>query len=211
MEVIRTNAEVRSRNRARHLAGDSLGLVPTMGFLHAGHLSLVARARRENARVAVSIFVNPTQFGPSEDFERYPRDLDADLALCERAGVDWVYAPDVGELYPHGPGTLVQPPEAITAGLCGETRPGHFTGVATVVAKLFALWQPDRAYFGQKDFQQTVVIRRLAEDLCFPVEIVLGATVREADGQAMSSRNVYLSPAERARALTLSCSLQAGW
>lgn len=182
-----------------------------MGYLHAGHRRLIEQARRENDRVAVSIFVNPTQFGPGEDFERYPRDEERDLALCREAGVDWVYMPSVQELYPHGPGTLVVPPDELTNSLCGAFRPGHFTGVATVVAKLFGLWLPDRAYFGLKDFQQTVVVRRMAADLCLPVEVVLVPTMREHDGLAMSSRNVYLSSEERQKALAIPRALQSAW
>lgn len=211
MEVLRENAEVRRRLASLRRSGESLGFVPTMGYLHAGHRSLIEQARRENDRVAVSIFVNPTQFGPGEDFERYPRDEERDLALCREAGVDWVYLPSVEALYPHGPGTLVVPPEELTKSLCGAFRPGHFTGVATVVAKLFGLWLPDRAYFGLKDFQQTVVVRRMAADLCLPVEVVLVPTMREADGLAMSSRNVYLSSEERQKALTIPRALQTAW
>ncbi|MDB5100531.1 MAG: pantoate/beta-alanine ligase [Cyanobacteria bacterium RYN_339] len=212
MEVLRANDDVRRRATQARQAGETIGLVPTMGFLHAGHRALIERARAENGRVAVSVFVNPTQFGPTEDFARYPRDEDRDLALCQEAGVDWVYAPSVEELYPHGqPGTLVTPPEGLTTSLCGEFRPGHFTGVATVVAKLFALWGPDRAYFGLKDFQQTAVLRRMAADLCFPVALVLAPTIRETDGLALSSRNIYLDPAERQAALAIPRALQAGW
>ena len=211
MDVIRDNAAGRRLLATASRAGHTIGLVPTMGYLHAGHMSLIERARRECDRVVVSIFVNPTQFGPGEDFERYPRDEARDFAMCEAAGTDWLYAPTVEALYPHGPGTLVVPPEALTRSLCGAFRPGHFTGVATVVAKLFALWQPDRAYFGLKDFQQTAVIRRMADDLCFGVEVVLVPTRREPDGLAMSSRNVYLSPEERTKALAIPRALQAGW
>jgi pantoate--beta-alanine ligase len=212
MDVIRDNAALRRRLEASRRAGESLGLVPTMGYLHAGHLSLIAQAGRENDRVAVSIFVNPTQFGPGEDFARYPRDEARDLALCEEAGVDIVYAPEVAMLYPNGqPGTVVVPPESLTGHLCGASRPGHFTGVATVVSKLFALFQPDRAYFGLKDFQQTAVLKRMVADLCFGVDVVLVPTLREPDGLAMSSRNVYLSAEERQQALALSRALQAGW
>ncbi|MFN3431999.1 MAG: pantoate--beta-alanine ligase [Candidatus Sericytochromatia bacterium] len=211
MDVIRDNAAVRRQLVTARRAGHTIGLVPTMGYLHAGHMSLIERARRECDRVVVSIFVNPTQFGPGEDFDRYPRDEARDLALCESAGADWIYAPSVDQLYPHGPGTSVVPPEAITQSLCGAFRPGHFTGVATVVAKLFALWQPDRAYFGLKDFQQTAVIRRMADDMGFGVEVVLVPTRREPDGLAMSSRNVYLSPEERLKALAIPRALQAGW
>lgn len=211
MELVRHHAEARSRLAELRRSGGSLGMVPTMGFLHDGHQSLMTAARRENDRVVVSIFVNPTQFGPNEDFERYPRSLERDLAVCEAAGVDWVYAPAVEDLYPHGPGTMVVPPAELTDRLCGAFRPGHFAGVATVVTKLLALWQPERAYFGQKDFQQTVVVRRLVDDLCLPVSVVVAPTVREPDGLAMSSRNVYLSPEERSRALALPRALQSGW
>lgn len=212
MEVVRANVEVRRRVDAARRSGRRIGLVPTMGYLHEGHARLVESARAECDAVGVSIFVNPTQFGPQEDLARYPRDEARDLALCERLGVDWVYMPAVEELYPHGqPGTLVVPPGNLTDTLCGAFRPGHFAGVATVVAKLFALFQPDRAYFGLKDFQQTAVIRRLVDDLCFGVELVLVPTVRETDGLAMSSRNVYLSDDERRAALTLSRALQTGW
>lgn len=211
MELIRHNAEARRLVTELKRYGGTLGMVPTMGYLHEGHRSLMAQARRENERVVATIFVNPTQFGPNEDFERYPRDLDRDLAACEAEGVDWVYAPDVPELYPHGPGTMVVPPPELTDRLCGGFRPGHFAGVATVVSKLFALWQPDRAYFGQKDYQQTVVIERLVADLCLPVSVVVAPTIREPDGLAKSSRNVYLSPEERMRALALPRALQAAW
>lgn len=211
MQVLQTNEEVRRAVGVSHREGASIGLVPTMGYLHAGHMALVARARAECDRVAVSLFVNPTQFGPGEDLDRYPRDPDRDAALCREAGVDWLYTPSVSELYPHGPGTMVVPPAALTTSLCGAYRPGHFSGVATVVAKLFALWRPDRAYFGQKDFQQVVVIERLAEDLCFPLTVVQVPTTREPDGLAMSSRNVYLSAEERQIARTIPLALQAGW
>lgn len=214
MEVVRGVPEVRRAVESARRGGRKLGLVPTMGYLHAGHRALIEQAVRECDEVAVSIFVNPTQFGPNEDLARYPRDLERDLAVCRDAGATWVFAPDPAVMYPQGPdapGTLVQPPESLTRGLCGAYRPGHFVGVATVVAKLFALWQPDRAYFGLKDFQQTAVLRALAADLMFPLEVVLAPTVREADGLALSSRNVFLSPEERASALALPRSLQAGW
>jgi pantoate--beta-alanine ligase len=183
-----------------------LGAVPTMGALHAGHLSLARRARAENASVALTIFVNPTQFLPHEDFERYPRPLERDLALAEEVGVDLVFAPPVEEVYPPGFATTVSVagPSQRWEGVC---RPGHFTGVATVVTRLLNLLRPERAYFGEKDYQQLQVVRRLVSDLALPVEIVGCPTVRDPDGLALSSRNVYLSPEERQRALALSRAL----
>ncbi|MCB0258041.1 MAG: pantoate--beta-alanine ligase, partial [Anaerolineae bacterium] len=175
---------------------------PTMGFLHEGHLSLVRRARKECASVVVSIFVNPTQFGPNEDLATYPRDLDRDLALLEAAGADLVWTPTVEVMYPAGFQTHVEV-ESVSRGLEGERRPGHFRGVATVVAKLFAAVQPQLAYFGQKDAQQTVVIRQMARDLSFPVEVVICPIVREPDGLALSSRNTYLHDDERVAATVL--------
>jgi pantoate--beta-alanine ligase len=192
----------------RH-AGDDIGFVPTMGALHAGHDSLVARARRENQRVIVSIFVNPAQFGPNEDFEHYPRPFDQDRARLEALGVDAIFHPPVDQIYPSAfktrvdPGPLAEPLE-------GTSRPGHFAGVLTVVLKLFNLTQPKRAYFGQKDFQQVVLVRQLARDFNLPVRIVAVPTVREPDGLAMSSRNAYLNPAQRALAPALSRALAAG-
>ncbi|MBX6341415.1 MAG: pantoate--beta-alanine ligase, partial [Thermomicrobiaceae bacterium] len=179
-----------------------------MGYLHAGHLALVERARGENDRVVVSIFVNPTQFGPQEDFNRYPRDLERDLALLREARVDAVFAPSVAEMYPPGFATYVEV-GGVTERLEGAARPGHFRGVATVVTKLFNIVQPDRAYFGQKDAQQLVVIRKMVADLAIPVEVVAVPTVREPDGLALSSRNVYLSPEERRAAVALSQGLFA--
>lgn len=181
---------------------EPLGLVPTMGYLHAGHASLVRRARAECASVAVSIFVNPTQFSPREDLAAYPRDLPRDLTLLEAEGVDLVWTPEVDDVYPAGDQTWVTV-EGVSRGLEGERRPGHFRGVATVVAKLLHAFQPQRAYFGQKDAQQAVVIRRMARDLLIPVEIVVCPTVREADGLALSSRNSYLSAEERKAAAVL--------
>jgi pantoate--beta-alanine ligase len=179
-----------------------------MGYLHAGHISLVDVARRENDLVAVSIFVNPTQFGPNEDLSRYPRDLARDLALLEDAGVDWVFTPMAEEIYPPGFSTYVDV-LGVTEPLEGAARPGHFQGVATVVAKLFNLVQPHRAYFGQKDAQQVAAIRQMVRDLNFPLEIVVGETLREPDGLAMSSRNVYLNPQERQAATVLYRALSA--
>lgn len=173
-----------------------MGLVPTMGYLHEGHLSLVRRARAENGFVVLSIFVNPTQFGPGEDLERYPRDLERDLRLAEEAGVDLVFAPEAEGVYAPDHRTWVEV-EELTEGLCGRSRPGHFRGVTTVVMKLFGICRPDRAYFGQKDAQQALVIRRMVRDLDLGVEVVVAPIVREPDGLALSSRNVYLSEEER--------------
>jgi len=189
------------RGWRRRLTGD-LGLVPTMGYLHEGHLSLVRRAWAENEHVVVTIFVNPTQFGPQEDFARYPRDLKRDLALLRAEGVDMVFAPPTQEVYPPGFRTYVTV-EKVSQRLEGEARPGHFRGVATVVAKLFNLVQPTRAYFGQKDAQQVVVIQQMVRDLNFDLELVVCPTAREPDGLAMSSRNDYLNPAERQAATVL--------
>jgi pantoate--beta-alanine ligase len=180
-----------------------------MGYLHPGHVSLAERARRENDRVAASLFVNPTQFGPAEDLARYPRDLDHDRRLLEAAGCDLLFAPALEEMYPAGFETAVDV-GSVAAGLEGARRPGHFRGVATVVLKLFGIFQPDRAYFGQKDAQQLAVIRRMVRDLDVPVEIRPCPTVREVDGLAMSSRNVYLTPEERSVAPALHRALLAG-
>ncbi len=198
MHLFRTIAELRIWRSQQ--ASRSVGFVPTMGYLHEGHLALVRRARVENETVVVSIFVNPLQFGPQEDYDRYPRDLDRDLYLLEREGVDAVFAPSVSEMYPSGFSTAVVVTGPIAERLEGEARPGHFRGVATVVTRLFGLVQPQRAYFGWKDAQQVLVVQRLVQDLALPVEIVPLPTVREADGLAMSSRNVYLSPEERVAA-----------
>jgi len=192
MQVVRTVAEMRAARAGLGL----LGLVPTMGYLHDGHLSLVALARADCPTVAASIFVNPTQFGPNEDLSRYPRDMPRDLELLAAAGVDLVFAPEPAEIYPAGFDTAIQV-GGVTEPLEGAVRPSHFAGVATVVAKLFNIIQPTHAYFGQKDAQQSVVIRQLVRDLNIPVEIVVGPTVREPDGLALSSRNSYLTPAER--------------
>lgn len=189
--------------------GKSIGFVPTMGFLHEGHLALMERARQENDLVVTSVFVNPTQFGPNEDLEAYPRNPGKDQALMAGVGVDVAFFPAVETLYPSGYSTFVNVEGSLTLGLCGASRPGHFKGVATIVAKLLNLVQPHRAYFGQKDAQQVAVIRRMVMDLNIPVEIIPCPIVREADGLAMSSRNTYLSPAERQQALVLSQSLKA--
>ena len=205
MKVVTSLPELRA---ARASLRNPLGLVPTMGFLHEGHLSLVRRARAECASVGVSIFVNPAQFGTQEDLGAYPRDLDRDLAMLRSEQVDLVWTPEVAEVYPPGFQTYVSVEEA-SRPLEGSRRPGHFRGVATVVAKLFNAFQPQKAYFGQKDAQQVVVVRRMARDLDFPVEVVVCPTEREPDGLAMSSRNSYLDPAERKAATVLYRALDA--
>lgn len=187
--------------------GKSIGFVPTMGYLHEGHLSLLRRARAENDVVVLSIFVNPLQFGPNEDFDKYPRDEERDLAMAREVGVDYVFLPDARVMYPRPNLTTVKV-SGITERMCGASRPGHFEGVATVVLKLFNIVQPDRAYFGLKDLQQVAVVQTMVEDLNVPVDIVPCPTVREADGLALSSRNVYLSAEERRQALVLSESLR---
>jgi pantoate--beta-alanine ligase len=205
MRVVRSLGEMR---QARAALQGIVGFVPTMGYLHEGHLSLVRRARAECHHVVVSIFVNPTQFGPGEDYQRYPRDEARDLAMLEAEGVDVAFLPSADEMYPPGFCTWVEVQGPLTERLEGASRPGHFRGVATVVLKLFNLVQPHRAYFGEKDAQQLRVIRRMVADLNLPVEIVPCPTVREPDGLAMSSRNVYLSPEERQQALALSRALE---
>jgi len=196
VQLSREKAEVRALVEEARGRRASVGLVPTMGYLHEGHLSLVRRARQENDYVVLSIFVNPAQFGPEEDLERYPRDLGRDLELAEQAGVDLVFAPGAEEMYAPDHRTWVEV-EELTRGLCGRSRPGHFRGVTTVVTKLFGICRPDRAYFGQKDAQQALVIRRITRDLDLGVEVVVAPIVREADGLALSSRNVYLSEEQR--------------
>ncbi len=199
MKVIGTIDEIRAEHGRIH---GSVGFVPTMGYLHEGHLALVRRARSENITVVVSIFVNPSQFGPREDFDAYPRDTERDLSLLEREGVSLVFMPDATEMYPPGFSTWVDVGQ-VSEGLEGEARTGHFRGVATVVCKLFNIVQPGRAYFGQKDAQQLVVIRKMVSDLDMDLEIVAVPTVREPDGLAMSSRNTYLSKEERQAAVVL--------
>ena len=189
-------------------AGESIGLVPTMGALHAGHIKLIERARSESDRVVVSLFVNSLQFNQAADFERYPRTLEGDLELCSQAGVDWLFAPSQQEMYPREPLAFVEV-EGLTDGLCGAFRPGHFRGVTTVCTKLFHIVGPERAYFGEKDFQQLAVIRRMVHDLDFPLEIVGVETVREPDGLAMSSRNFRLDPAQRKAATVLWRAIEA--
>ncbi len=209
MQTASTVAEVRERVRAWKREGLSVGLVPTMGFLHEGHKSLIVRAAAENDRVVVSDFVNPTQFGPNEDLESYPRDFERDCALCEEAGAALVFHPEPSEMYAPDACTYVNM-DALTHELCGLTRPIHFRGVCTVVSKLFNIVTPDRAYFGQKDAQQLAVIRRMVRDLNFGIEVVGCPIVREEDGLAKSSRNTYLSAEERAAALCLSRAVFAG-
>jgi len=206
MRIVHTIAETRDLIRRTRSEGKSVGLVPTMGYFHEGHLALMKAAGKENDLVVVSLFVNPTQFGPNEDFRAYPRDLDRDAAMAEGVGVDVIFNPSVEEMYPEGYSTYIEV-EGITEGLCGASRPGHFRGVTTVVAKLFNIVQPDRAYFGEKDGQQLKVVERMVRDLDMPLDIVPVPTVREPDGLAMSSRNSYLSPEERQAALILRKSL----
>jgi pantoate--beta-alanine ligase len=208
MRVIETIDAMRATRRG--WASASVALVPTMGYLHAGHLSLVARARAENERVAVSIFVNPTQFAPTEDLSRYPRDLPRDLAMLEAAGVDVVFTPGADEIYPPRYATYVEPSGMLAERLEAATRPSHFRGVATVVTKLLQIVTPDNVYFGQKDAQQVAVVRRLVADLNLPVAVRVLPIVREADGLAMSSRNKYLGPEDRAAAIVLNRALHAG-
>jgi len=202
MKVATTIAEYRALCDELRGEGGGLGLVPTMGALHRGHLALVAEARRRARHVALSIFVNPTQFGPNEDFQKYPRPLEQDLELCREAGVALVLAPDASEMYPAGEQTRVHV-SGLTDALCGPFRPGHFDGVATIVTKLFAATGPAVAVFGRKDYQQLQVVKRLARDLLLPIEVVGLATVRDPDGLALSSRNAYLAVAERERALAI--------
>jgi pantoate--beta-alanine ligase len=207
MRISKTIAETRAAVRELRAAGRIVGLVPTMGALHVGHVSLVRAARKECDAVVVSLFVNPTQFGPNEDFAKYPRTWDSDCALLEREGVELVFAPGAEAMYPVGASTFVEV-ECVSDRLDGASRPGHFRGVATVVAKLFHIVAPDKAFFGQKDAAQVAVLRRMVRDLNFDLELVVCPTVREADGMALSSRNRYLSAEERGQALVLSRALQ---
>ena len=211
MQVLTTTAETRSLLDKARADGRSVGLVPTMGFLHAGHRTLMDRSVSSRDVTLVTIFVNPLQFGANEDLATYPRDFDRDAAMCESAGVDVILHPSVEEMYPFGTPTLTSVSVAeVSAPMEGASRPTHFAGVATVVAKLFNIAGPCHAYFGEKDWQQLAVIRRMAGDLSFPVEVVGCPTVREADGLAMSSRNAYLTPEERAAAPVLHWALVAG-
>lgn len=198
--------EVRSYLKEKKELGKTIGFVPTMGYLHKGHQSLIERAKKENDVVVVSIFVNPTQFGVGEDFDKYPRDLANDRLIAAEAGADLIFAPSIDEMYPEGYQTFVEVNE-LTKTLCGKSRPTHFRGVTTVVAKLFNIIKPDRAYFGQKDAQQAIVIKRMVKDLNMDIDIVVNPIIREADGLAMSSRNVYLSKEAREQATVLSYSL----
>jgi pantoate--beta-alanine ligase len=208
MRVVRTIADLRALLRPLRDEGKRIGFVPTMGFLHEGHGALIRQSAARCDATVVSIFVNPTQFGPSEDLANYPRDLERDQNLCLEADTTVLFLPEVAEIYPTGFQTHVEPGR-LAEPLCGRFRPGHFRGVATVVAKLFNIVQPDLAFFGQKDFQQTVVIRRMARDLNLPVDVVVVPTIREADGLALSSRNTYLGEDARRRALGLSQGLLA--
>lgn len=209
MKIVETIEEVRKQVKEWKKEGLTVGLVPTMGYLHEGHQSLMEAARKENDKVVVSIFVNPMQFGPTEDLAEYPRDLDHDAEVCEKAGVDLIFHPEPEEMYAPDFCSFVDM-TGLTEGLCGKTRPIHFRGVCTVVSKLFHIVQPDRAYFGQKDGQQLAVVRRMVRDLNMDIEIVGCPIVREEDGLAKSSRNTYLSPEERKAALILSKTIALG-
>lgn len=207
MRTMTSISEMKSIIRDQKKQGKKIGFVPTMGYFHEGHLSLMKTAKSQTDFVVVSIFVNPTQFGPGEDFDAYPRDLNRDLMMCQEIGVDLVFAPSVEEMYPDGNSTFVNCEGSITQGLCGAKRPGHFKGVTTVVAKLFNIVEPNEAFFGQKDAQQVAVIEKMVRELNMNVQIVPCPIVREADGLAMSSRNVYLDSEERQEALCLSKAL----
>ncbi|MGD9364059.1 MAG: pantoate--beta-alanine ligase [Desulfobacteraceae bacterium] len=207
MEIIEANSELRKAVKKARRKGQSIGFVPTMGYLHEGHLSLMRQARQDNDVVVVSIFVNPTQFGPNEDLDAYPRDFARDKALMAAENVDLAYFPSIEQLYPEGYTTYVNVEGPMSQVLCGRSRPVHFRGVTTIVTKLFHLVSPDRAYFGQKDAQQVAIIQQMVKDLDFDLEVVVCPIVREADGLAMSSRNTYLSPQHRADAVVLSQSL----
>jgi len=209
MNIISTINEVREQIKEWKKQGLTVGLVPTMGYLHEGHKSLIDAAVKENDKVVVSVFVNPTQFAPGEDLETYPRDLDRDAALCQEAGAALVFHPEPSEMYHQNYSTYVDM-RTLTQGLCGKTRPTHFSGVCTVVSKLFHIVQPDRAYFGQKDAQQLAVIRHMVEDLNFDIKIVGCPIIREEDGLAKSSRNTYLNEEERKQAVILNQALQKG-
>lgn len=206
MEIVKDVREMQVQAGFLRNEGKEIGFVPTMGYLHEGHLTLLRRAREENDIVVLSIFVNPTQFGAGEDYEKYPRDTEGDLAKASEIGTDIAFLPEVKEMYPAGYATYANV-EGSTERLCGRSRPGHFRGVTTVVLKLFHLVQPHRAYFGEKDYQQLVVVKKMVSDLNLDLQIIGCPTVRESDGLAMSSRNAYLNPQERLSALCLSSSL----
>jgi len=206
LKIVSRIDEIRRELKKERLAGKTIGLVPTMGHFHEGHLSLMRRARQECDVVVVSLYINPLQFGPKEDFKDYPRDLGRDKKLAEKEGVDYLFLPENKEMYPGKQLTFVEVKE-ITSKLCGQNRPGHFTGVATVCAKLFNIVRPHKAYFGEKDFQQLKVVQTMVKDLNFDLEIIAVPTVREKDGLAISSRNIYLTPTQRKAALVLSRSL----
>ncbi len=208
MEIIESPREMQEWSEAARRRGETIAFVPTMGFLHEGHLTLMREGRKHASLLASSLFVNPTQFGPNEDFSRYPRNFEGDCAMMRTVPVDVLFAPEPERMFPAGSQTWVEVTE-ITRGLCGDHRPGHFRGVTTVVAKLFNIVKPHCALFGEKDFQQLRAIERMVRDLNFGLEIIPVPTVREADGLAMSSRNAYLSPDERRKALSLSCALRA--
>ena len=208
MRIVRTISELRAVIKTMRDGGQRIGFVPTMGFLHEGHAALIRQSTARCNHTVVSVFVNPTQFGPGEDLSRYPQDLERDQSLCLKLGVDVLFLPEASEIYPTGFCTFVEP-GPLGDELCGRFRSGHFRGVATVVAKLFNIVQPDLAFFGQKDLQQTVIIRRMVRDLNMPVDILVAPTVREADDLALSSRNTYLSSEERKRALGISRGLLA--
>lgn len=208
MRIVRTVSEIRMALKIFREGGHRIGFVPTMGYLHDGHAALIKQSTARCNSTVVSVFVNPTQFGPNEDLARYPRDLERDQSLCLKLGVDVLFLPEASELYPTGFSTFVEP-GTLAETLCGKLRPGHFRGVATVVAKLFNIVQPDLAFFGQKDLQQVAVIRRMIKDLNMPVDIIAVPTVREPDGLALSSRNSYLGPEDRQRALCLHRGLMA--
>lgn len=210
MEIIRIPRVMRETSKGHLLHGRSIGFVPTMGALHEGHLSLVRVSKQENNITVVSIFVNPLQFGPSEDYNKYPRDIEGDMEKLEKEGTDILFLPEKEHIYPEGFSTTVEV-QGLSNRLCGAFRPGHFRGVATVVTKLFNIVSPTRAYFGQKDYQQTLIIKRLVQDLDMDIEIVVCPTVRESDGLAMSSRNLYLNERERTAATVLYKALQAGY
>ncbi len=204
MELYTSGSALRNLLKSLKRQGRSVGLVPTMGFLHEGHKSLMDRARRENDILVASVFVNPTQFGPEEDLEAYPRDIERDKDVMESAGVDYVFYPTVEEMYPQGFSTYVNVEGSLTSRMCGASREGHFRGVATVLSKLFNICVPDRAYFGMKDAQQVSVVQRMVEDMNFDLDIVPCPIVREPDGLALSSRNTYLDAQQRKDALILS-------